>query len=965
MPEIISEITKYGRIIEMGGNRHITLSDCRSMWFVMAGGIDIFSFLIDNEGNIHGKQYLFTLDAGALIAGYDGTSAGGDIGLMAYGKAGSALVEVKREKVISYLSDDTYRAQLLSAIDGWLRQLLHHCHKELLPLMVNIIEPGKEYSFSQSGCFRTDKEIVWIKSFEGNLSFAGIKDKLHIPDGVMFPVSEKSFIAFEDTCLLSTFDTKACLMSDPDCTYLDGFHALMLISIKQSISNETEYEKQRLKRKVERDASLMDSSLTGFSNILNKKKAVSITTEPENSLLSASRLVGGDLDIKINAPGTTAKEARLKDPLSLIARASGIRTRRIALKGRWWEQDNGPMLGFFEGNNQPIALLFKKHYTLHDTVKGDKQLVSEQVASTISPFAYSFYRPFPEKAMGLYSILKFSSFKNLLDFAVVLLMGIAGGLLGLIIPLCTSLVFDSIIPMAETSQLLQIGLAMVVGAIANAMFQLTGSIAMLRIEGKVDASLQSAVWDRLLSLPVSFFRQYTVGDLANRAMGIDGIRQLITGSVTSAIISAAFSIFSFFLLFYYNLWLALTALAIVVTIIIITSSLSYIVVYYQRRIYELSGRIFGLLYQIIGGIEKFRVSGAEMRGFAQWAKEFKDQKTYNFNSGIAKNIIIALNAIYPVVAYMIIYGVFYHKDMFKLLSTGDFLAFTSAFSQFLAAGLQMSAVSINIIAIIPIYKRAKPIFLSIPEVTEGKRDPGELTGNIEIKNVFFRYHESGQYILRDLSLQINSGEFIAIAGASGSGKSTLLRLLLGFETQQRGSVFYDNHNIQTLDVHSLRRQIGVVLQNGQLMSGNIFNNIVGANNLTLDDAWEAARMSGLEEDIKAMPMGMHTVIAPGASTISGGQKQRILIARAMVTKPRIFFFDEATSALDNLTQTIVSRSLENFYATRLVIAHRLSTIIKADKIVVIDKGSVAETGTYEELMKKNGLFAQLAKRQLA
>ncbi|MBF0517400.1 MAG: NHLP bacteriocin export ABC transporter permease/ATPase subunit, partial [Nitrospirae bacterium] len=863
MPDLINYISSIGQVIEMQGNRQLPLSDPDSVWFVGAGAIDILSYISGAENDMISKRYLFTSEQGDLIIGIRQDNS--TTGLLAQGKTGSTLIRLPRQTLVS---DDTF--ELPSLVEGWLGKLLRYSHSEYMPLKVTLIEPGNEYKQSQSSCFRTNKDLVWIKASTGSLSFAGMGSALQIPNGAMFPVSDNSFVENEGECSFNTFSTKEYLRLDPDWTHIDSFQNLMLVSIKQTASIETEYEKQRLRLKTEKDNNMMGAALLEFTTILSNKPALSEAAVIDDPLLAAAMLVGRDMNIHIKAPAQTSSAAKLREPLYLIAKASGIRTRRIALKGRWWEGDNGPMLAFIEGNNQPVALIYDKHYTMYDTVEGTQTTVDLHAAASIAPFAYTFYRPFPETTMDLYNILKFSSYKNIFDITVVLLMGAAGGMLGLVIPLCTSIVFDSIIPMAETSQLMQIGIALLVVALSNATFQLTGSIAMLRVEGKVDASLQAAVWDRLLSLPVSFFRQYTVGDLSNRAMGIDGIRQLITGSVTNTIISAAFSIFSFFLLFYYNLWLALAALALVAAVTIITTSLSYMVVYYQHKILELNGKISGLVYQLIGGIEKFRVSGSEMRGFAQWAGQFKEQKSHNFHSNLVKNIITALNSIYPVVSFMILYAVYYYKDMFQLLSMGDFLSFTSAFTQFLTAGMQLSVTMMTVVAVIPIYNRAKPIFLSIPEVTQEKIEPGELYGEIEIKDLYFRYQEGGQYILKDLSLHIKAGEFVAIVGPSGSGKSTLLRLLLAFEKQERGSIFYDNQDIQTVDVHSLRRQIGVVLQNGQLMSGDIFTNIIGANNLTIDDAWEAARMAGLEEDIISMPMGMHTVIPPGAATISGG-----------------------------------------------------------------------------------------------
>jgi ABC-type bacteriocin/lantibiotic exporter with double-glycine peptidase domain len=276
----------------------------------------------------------------------------------------------------------------------------------------------------------------------------------------------------------------------------------------------------------------------------------------------------------------------------------------------------------------------------------------------------------------------------------------------------------------------------------------------------------------------------------------------------------------------------------------------------------------------------------------------------------------------------------------------------------------MTGAIVTVLAIVPLYERAKPILHSLPEVDAAKADPGRLRGDIEVSHLSFSYQAAdGPQILRDLSLSIRAGQFVAIVGPSGSGKSTLLRCLLGFEQPSSGAIFYDGQDMSVVDITAIRRQLGVVLQNGQILPGDIFKNIVGASGLTLDDAWEAARLCGLEQDIKDMPMGMHTVVVGGG--LSGGQQQRLLIARAIVHKPRIIYFDEATSALDNKTQALVSASLEQLDATRIVIAHRLSTVRNADLIVVLEGGLVREQGTFEQLMERNGLFAQLAARQIA
>ncbi|RYD06051.1 hypothetical protein N752_05860 [Desulforamulus aquiferis] len=463
----------------------------------------------------------------------------------------------------------------------------------------------------------------------------------------------------------------------------------------------------------------------------------------------------------------------------------------------------------------------------------------------------------------------------------------------------------------------------------------------------------------------SFFKQYSAGELAMRAMGISQIRNRLSGATITTILSSIFSVFYFALLFYYDVKLAVIATGLIMVVIIMTVIHGYILINYQRQLTDIDNKISGLVLQLIGGVVKFRVSGAESRAFYQWSREFSKQRKVAFKSKNISNGLVVFNSIFQVVTSMII---FYGMITFSQgsLGAGKFIAFNTAFASLMGAMISLTEVCISIIGMVPLYERARPILEALPEYDENMNDPGQLTGSIEVSHVSFRYKQDGPLILKDISLQIKEGEYIGLVGTSGSGKSTLFRILLGFEKPESGRVYYNGQDIGKVDIRSVRKQLGVVLQNGQLMSGDIYTNIVGTNpNLTMEDAWEAAKMAGLDQDIKEMPMGLHTVISEGAGTISGGQRQRLLIARAIVKKPRIIYFDEATSALDNGTQAIVSNSLNKLKATRIVIAHRLSTIVNCDRIIVLDQGRIIEIGTYEQLMQLNGVFANLAKRQLA
>jgi ATP-binding cassette subfamily C protein len=543
-------------------------------------------------------------------------------------------------------------------------------------------------------------------------------------------------------------------------------------------------------------------------------------------------------------------------------------------------------------------------------------------------------------------------------------MGCAGGVLALITPVLTTTLFNNVIPTGDRGKLVLVALALLVSALVSALFQITQSVAILRLENRMDAALQAALWDRLLKLPVRFFRQYTAGDLAARALGISAIRQTLTGTTTAALLGVIFALFSFGLLFAYNASLALVATLLVLVIVGVTSFAGYLQIRQQRPLLAVQGQLSGTVLQFLTGIAKLRVAGAEERAFAIWARGFREQKRLAFIARGIANKLAVFNAASPVVTTLVIYAAVAWARP-RSISAGTFLGFNAAFAQFLTAMLSMSAAAMAVLTIVPTYERLRPILQALPEDAAGKADPGQLRGGIEVGHVSFRYQPDGPLVLKDVSLQARAGEFVAIVGPSGSGKSTLLRLLLGFETPEAGSIYYDGQSLAGLNVQAVRRQIGVVLQNGKLMPGPIYKTIIGTSLLTLDDAWEAARLAGLKRDIERLPMGMHTVISEGGSTLSGGQRQRLMIARAVAGKPRVLLFDEATSALDSVTQDMVSTSLESLQATRIVIAHRLSTIMNADRIYVMVAGSVVQSGTYRELVDQPGPFADLVKRQLA
>jgi ATP-binding cassette subfamily C protein len=736
-------------------------------------------------------------------------------------------------------------------------------------------------------------------------------------------------------------------------------------------------EFNRLKTKAEYSEAARDGAYREIAMVLEQpttaRFAVTAVVE-EDPVLVASKLVGEALGMSVVPhPGVDPK-AGFEQRIMGIAKASRLRIRQVALRDDWWNHDHGPILARTDETDDPVALIPKgpRTYQFFDVKSGASGTIDEQVAATLHPFGYVFYRVFPDGPQSAIDLIKFGANGLMQDLWTLVAMGIGVGLLGALTPFFTGKLFDTAIPEAERGLVFQFTIALFVGALVSAAFKITQSIAVVRIQGKMDYSLQAAVWDRLLNLPSTFFRDYSSGDLAERAAGVNDIRDMISGAGVGSILGSVSSVFYVALMFKYDAKMALLAMFLTAVFVTVTTTANYLQLRHQRTMLTLQGKITGLVLQLVGGVWKLRVSGAENHSFKIWARDYSSQRRLEFKIGRIQNVVEVFNSGFPVLSSMAIFFVLVkfiegaaRAGSPPPLSTGEFVAFTSAYTAFQTAMQSLSEASLQMLKIVPTYERLRPIITTEAETDESRSHPGTLKGEIEVAHVTFRYTEDGPLILNDMTLTIKPGEFVAFVGGSGCGKSTLMRLMLGFEVPERGSVYYDGQDLGSLDLREVRTQIGVVLQNSQLLPADIFRNIVGTSSLTIDDAWEAARLAGLDVDIEDMPMGMHTYVSEGGGGLSGGQRQRLMIARALVRRPRILFFDEATSALDNRSQAQVTESMERLQATRIVIAHRLSTIINADRICYLEAGKVAEVGSYEELMELDGLFAQLARRQMA
>lgn len=646
--------------------------------------------------------------------------------------------------------------------------------------------------------------------------------------------------------------------------------------------------------------------------------------------------------------------------------ATGVQFREVSLTGNWWKTAASPiLLKMIEDGPVCLALPSSSgSYELLNPIDGSREKLTKALSEKLEHIGWIGYRPLPQKKLRLFKdIVPFSFGGAKPDLLRLFLVGCLAAILSLATPWFTSFIFDYAVPNGEIGQLLQMLLGLVIATFAASFFQLVRAIAIIRLNGKINLNLEIGIWDRLIRLPVYFFKSFTTGELTVRATAASGMRQVMAGVAITSILSGIFSIFSFLLLFYYDAKLALIATAGTLLLCAFTFFVSTRQYAVYRNLQEKVAKLSGMVVQILTGIAKIQGGGKEKMAFSQWADRFVKIKSDAYIADWWNAILSTFNAVWlPLLSL----GIFaYISSLGDKLSLGNFLAFNAALGQFTSGLVGLTGAASSILQSLPMLKQMTPIIENLPEVHSGSIDPGELRGKLAADNLSFRYTSDGAEVIQGVSLAVSPGQYVAITGPSGSGKSTLFRLLLGFEKPLKGSIFFDDHDMAQLNPQRVRQQCGVVLQNSLLMPGSLYENIVGSAPLTMEEAMMAATKAGMKEDIEAMPMGMHTMVAERGGTLSGGQRQRVLIARALAKNPKVLFFDEATSALDNKTQSIVIESLEALAVTRIVIAHRLTTIQKADLIIVMDKGKVVQQGDYQTLISTPGLFKQMAERQLA
>jgi len=933
-------------------------------WLIARGGAEVFALPAegarDEDGN---RRHLCTLVAGTLVPVLP--DAPGEARLVAVPWAETEAVRFDADGLAAAGADPMAALALAEGLEAWIGRLGDGIAGLVAqrPRPTVLAVPGRRLALPAGALVAGRRRVAWLTLPQGGM-LAGLE-----PVAGAVPVTAGLWVEVDAAVETMPAATLFALRTTAFWEALAAFHAAALAVLSVNLSLALVDDHALVAARARRQEHDLREALGDLAGLIGGRPAeAAVDARGGEFLFAAAAAVGKAMGMTVVRPAKIrAAEADVPPTLEEVAQASGFGHRRIALEHGWWRRDHGPLLAFRNDGGRAVALLprggWRAGYRVYDPADGSTRPLDRQGAAGLARHAHVLYTPLPDRKVTVAGLLGFGFRQGGADVASLLLLSLLGALLGTLPPVLTGFAINTVVPGRATDRLLEMGAALALAAVVKMAVDLAARVAAIRLDARAGGRLQAALWDRVIRLPLSFLSRHAAGDLAARVGVLESFAASVHQLASGGVVAGATLLSSLGLLFFYDLRAALAACGLMGVLVSVTVAAGWL----QNRAMadgeQKAGLVNAFVNEVIGGIQKIRLAAAETRAFVGWARRFALMRSRMLRARRVANLHTAFLAGYQVLSLAAMFAVVaLLRD--EALSTGAFLAVVVAFAGASAGAAQLAQLVMACFFLAPGLTYGRTLLDAVPERRAGKVDPGPLSGAIEVSNLGFRY-DGGGSVFAGLSFTVEPGEFVAVVGPSGCGKSTLVRLLLGLETPQAGAIFYDGRDLRGLNPQAVRRRIGTVLQQGRPMAGSILENIRGTSGCTVEEAWEAAAIAGLADDIRRLPMGMQTLVTDGGGTLSGGQVQRLMIARAVAGKPSVLIFDEATSALDNRIQAEVMKRLEALSATRIVIAHRLSTIANADRILVLGQGRVVQSGTYKRLMAEDGPFARLAGRQIA
>lgn len=957
-----------------------------SYCYLASGEIDFFFTETPNlssqgwhysEKEIQGSFHIFRyLQSGSMMVSPP-LSLGQNVRLVGVPNSSVTVYLISCKKMKIYIEEfKTLRSEFLSEMRNWFQGYTENFPLKEMPLSARELKQGEH--FLEAGeifiCRNVEvgeskQPLFWLHILRGKIQFLGIPECfIDSSSDTVYPAIRESWFLTEMSTKIEVFGDEGIFLEKKSEAGESLFYQQFLHIVKNKLEEKEQSEKDKFSLKQTISESNLHFAQDQLKSVLDTKEFF-FKREGINPLYDTCELIGSYLQLHFNANVKDDPSKPIRERVEELCFDSYVYQRPITLRLNWWKKNVDPFLGFSKNEKNPLALLpYKRSYRIVDTKKSTTETVNETTNNEVSPHAFEFFRSFPFKStLSSGDIWRFISHRKLHLVTGVFLLSMLMSCFNLFFPFFYSLLFNSIIPNGDVSLLIQLFLGMTVIIIGNDMFSLGREYMLLHLDRTSDREFESAIWQRILDLPLRFFRKTSIGDLLIQIFSVNEIRKNFSGKGLRIVLDSLFSMIYLIPMFYFSFWLSIAGIAILFVSTLFSSWTFVKNLNFQKKILKLRAKLNDQTLQLLRGITKIRIFGAESLIFVLWEKIFYPIKRQEWLMQRINNVTDTVNFTITSLGTLAIYAtaiLLLQKDSSMLnIDMGTFLAFLASFGPFSIAMGNLNKTVLESAELIPLWEKSQSL-LKVPIETDFAKDkPVQIRGNVQIDHISFRYDKNGPFILNNISLDVKEGEFIGIIGPSGCGKSTLIRLLIGFEPVEKGAIYYDNKDLGTLNLRQLRKQIGIVLQTSSLIDGTLRENIAANGFYSDDEILEALTLAGFEEDLKLLPMGIHTAIIDRGNTFSGGQKQRLLIARALISKPKLLILDEATNSLDSKTQAHLIRMQEKLKVTRIVVAHRLSVLKNADKIYVLNQGTIEDVGSFDELKARSGSFANILAKQ--
>ena len=964
---------RSGTPVPCAGNLPVKLDDPDSVWFIDRGAVNLFLIEFRDGAERAAPQHLLRCESGHLLPGVapdEGESDEGTrLSVIAKGSPGTLL-----KRLPASLLSEVDPAELAEQTDAWLSAVTDTLSRfaSRLPRATALAEPGPARNLTPC-TLSVRRSVVWVtRPPPGASLYMGIVDPAERAESggrpaAPIPLTRTSWLTLFGEAAVSGRSTRTLAEEGALLSALRSFHAVAFALERHNRRLATVDVANLERAQTASRRAAEQAARQRLFNIYDLPLDRDARVE-DTALADALQIVGRREGIDFRIPARSGPSA--DSPVSLvdILDASGVRARRVRLKvgDRWWRGDSNAMLAFRAESGRPVALLpgwFGRYREIDPVSKRTVRIGAER-AGALGEEAWVFYRPLPARGVTPADLLRVALRGSARDLARLTVAGLPAGLIKLVPALALGFVAHHVTAGGNAGALYALAVTVAGFGLLGALLHLFQSAAMMRLEGRGASRVEAAFWDRLMRLPPSVLRRHPSGDVAMSGMTFQSLRDGLQGAVADSLLSCIFLLPVFGVIFFYDATLGGIALGFSLASLLITVILGLRQIAPQGRMISATRHVAGRLFQIVGGIAKLRVENAEGSAFAIWARDYREQKRAELELGALEGHARALGAALPLLAGGVLLFAVMAVD--RNLPAGDFLVAYIVFVTFASAVARLGESFGTIAATLPAFDQMRPLLAAVPEA-EVEGEPVEtLGGDLLFDRVSFRYDPDGPLILDDITIRARPGEFVAIAGESGAGKSTLFRLALGIDRPAAGAVYYDGRDLRRLNLKQVRRRIGAVPQSVRLHPLDLWDNLVSHHDqVTSEEVWTAVRTAEVEQQIKAMPMGLMTMVGTSGAVLSGGESQRVTIARSVIGSPRIMLFDEATNWLDNESQAMVMRNLAALTSTRLVIAHRLSTLEQADRIYVLQAGRVVQSGSFGELMAVDGVFSELVKRQIA